>query len=280
MTNSDLDEHAAFVERLRQITSSTAALSKASGISGATIYAWQHGSEPSRDKLIAIADATGVSVEWLATGRGSKTPSPGEGPKAASAPEGYIEVPCFNLSGVGPYARGMFGNPTGRRLFLRGDFPERVIVDYENERVPLAAVEGCLELSFEPAILGADLFIFEEVVRIFRAPDIFKLWPILNRPEDIYLIADGGNLRLRKLLREGSISARDLLRKLSIGSPNATPMPANSSISISVIAPDGKIERTLTGALGDFHLFGRVIWRSGMLPGASIPALPDSRLPE
>jgi hypothetical protein len=246
-----------FAERLQEIAQafeSKAALAKKAGIPITSLQSYMSGSEPGRVALVALADAAGVSVHWLATG---------EGPQSASiAPEGYIEVPCFNLSGVGPYARGMFGNPTGTRLFKRGDFPERVSVDYENERVRLAAVEGCLELSFEPAILSADVFIFEEVVRIFRAPDVFKLWPILNRAEDIYLIADGGNLRLRRLIRKGSISARDLRR-------------ASGSISISVIAPgapDGRIERTLTGALGDFHFFGRVIWRSGMLPGAAIPA--------
>jgi len=151
-----------------------------------------NGSEPTRLALVALARAAGVSVHWLATG---------EGPKAANiAPEGYIDVPCFNLSGIGPYVRGMIGSPTGRRLFKKDDFPERV----NNKLDLVAAVEGCPELSFEPAILGGDVFIFEQILWTARGPNVIHLSPILNRADNIYLIADGANLRLRKLKRGAS----------------------------------------------------------------------------
>jgi hypothetical protein len=259
-----------FKERLQEIaddSGSRAALAKAAGIPITSLQSYiTSGSEPGRIALVALARAAGVSVHWLATG---------EGPKAASiAPEGYIELPCFNLSGVGPSIRGLIGDPTGRRLFKKDGFPERV-----NNFEQVAAVEGCQELSFEPAVRGTDVFVFEQILwATGRPPNMFNLWPILNRADDVYLIADGANLRLRKLLlREGSISPREFRRKLDIASllsPNAPPLPADS-ISISVIAPGGKVERTLTGAdaPGDFIVFGRVIWRSGMLPCASIPAL-------
>lgn len=38
--------------------------------------------------------------------------------------------------------------------------------------------------------------------------------------------------------------------------------------SVQVIAPSGKVETTLTGRPRDFIVFGRVIWRAGVLKSA------------
>jgi hypothetical protein len=269
MAQEDMD--ASFVQRLEEISAkfgSHMRLAAAAGIPNGTLHGYFTGSEPSRTALVALARAADVSVHWLATG---------EGPKAASiAPEGYIELPCFNLSGVGPYVDGMIGDPTGRRLFKKDDFPNDFPERVNKLGLLVAAVEGCPELSFEPAIRGGDIFIFQQIRWMIRTPTAFNLFSISsNRPDDIYLIADNGNLRLRKFRRgEGSISMREFRRKLQISSdlsPNAPPWPAGS-ISISVLTPNDTVERTLTDddAPGRFHLFGKVIWRSGMLPDIPI----------
>jgi phage repressor protein C with HTH and peptisase S24 domain len=65
--------HEAFAARLLyliQRTGSALALAKAAGVSDSAISSWLGKSEPSRKALIGLADATGVRVEWLATGRG------------------------------------------------------------------------------------------------------------------------------------------------------------------------------------------------------------------
>ena len=54
--------------------------------------------------LVAIADAAGVTVEWLATGRGpmlrDAPPAPGDAvavQAAADAPAGYVAIPRYNV---------------------------------------------------------------------------------------------------------------------------------------------------------------------------------------
>ena len=66
----DPDEEA-FVGRLRKIiamSESANALARKAGISQSGLHRYLNGSDPSRRALIALAEAAGVSVEWLATG--------------------------------------------------------------------------------------------------------------------------------------------------------------------------------------------------------------------
>ncbi len=70
----DPKSHAAFSDRLRIALNNAGAsilsVAQSAGVSDSTIHLWLKGSEPSREKLIALAGATRVSVEWLATGKG------------------------------------------------------------------------------------------------------------------------------------------------------------------------------------------------------------------
>ncbi|MGG6296287.1 helix-turn-helix domain-containing protein [Leptolyngbya sp. AN02str] len=62
-----------FVSRLKLLIAqfgSARAFARECSVSESAIRKWKDGiSEPTRDKLIAMADAAGVSVEWLATGQ-------------------------------------------------------------------------------------------------------------------------------------------------------------------------------------------------------------------
>ncbi|MES9873114.1 MAG: helix-turn-helix domain-containing protein [Candidatus Sedimenticola sp. 6PFRAG7] len=74
----------AFSERIKELIgdfNSAANLARACGFSEAVVRKWRDGkSEPSREKLVAIALNTGVTLEWLATGYGPKHPQEsGEG---------------------------------------------------------------------------------------------------------------------------------------------------------------------------------------------------------
>ncbi len=70
-----LSKDAAFVSRLKLLIDefgSARAFARACGVSESAIRKWHGGnSEPTREKLVAMAEAANVSIEWLATGRGS-----------------------------------------------------------------------------------------------------------------------------------------------------------------------------------------------------------------
>jgi transcriptional regulator with XRE-family HTH domain len=60
--------------RLREVIGeeSLASFGRRCGISEGGIRKYLNGASPSTEKLVAIADTTNVSIEWLATGRGHK----------------------------------------------------------------------------------------------------------------------------------------------------------------------------------------------------------------
>jgi phage repressor protein C with HTH and peptisase S24 domain len=98
------DDHAAFAERLRIVgknVGSLSALARKTGVSDSTIHLWLRGSEPSREKLIALAKAGNVNVEWLISGQGPMS-GPGEGyialkmPMWLSNPDGSREGRLVN----------------------------------------------------------------------------------------------------------------------------------------------------------------------------------------
>ena len=64
-----------FASRLKSLIGdkSLAAFSKKCGVGEGSIRQYLGGSVPGLDKVIAIAEAEGVSVDWLATGREEKT---------------------------------------------------------------------------------------------------------------------------------------------------------------------------------------------------------------
>ncbi len=69
-------DRARFVARLREAISgfgSANSLATAAGVSEGALRKWMQGtSEPTRDRLVAIARAAEVNVAWLATGSGPK----------------------------------------------------------------------------------------------------------------------------------------------------------------------------------------------------------------
>ena len=124
MPAPDPKSHEAFAERLRRVirdTGTILGLSEKAGVSDSTIHLWLRDSEPSREKLVNLADAAGVSVEWLATGRGEM--------RADRVPEGYALVDRYVLhegvyKGVDALAlkrewiADLPGKPTPAALFL------------------------------------------------------------------------------------------------------------------------------------------------------------------
>jgi hypothetical protein len=94
-----------FIGRLKEIVDlvgSQAALAKKAGLAASTFQNYVEGGEPPRPVLVALAAAAGVSVNWLATGQGSKDRS--------LLPEGFVEIPSFDLrENIYPLLQGSDG---------------------------------------------------------------------------------------------------------------------------------------------------------------------------
>ena len=91
------ESHEAFIERLRLLIAESGgarSLARNVDISTNTLQSWLKGSEPSRDKLIRIAKATGVSISWLVAGLGEMRPHrPPQGYKLPGAEPPLVPQP-------------------------------------------------------------------------------------------------------------------------------------------------------------------------------------------
>lgn len=76
--SADNMESDTLAKRLRECIGdeTVSAFARKAGLPEATIRSYLDGKKPVYDKLIRIADAAGVSLEWLATGRGQKARKP------------------------------------------------------------------------------------------------------------------------------------------------------------------------------------------------------------
>jgi len=87
----------AFAERLRVVVKahkSANALAKDIGSAEATIRKWLRGaSEPTREKLVAIASVSGFALDWIATGKG-----PQKGGNAVLVEGENVQVPEYSVT--------------------------------------------------------------------------------------------------------------------------------------------------------------------------------------
>jgi hypothetical protein len=227
LPNPKLDQDS-FVARLEELAAKVggkSALANLADIPATTLQNYFGRSEPTRPALVALARAGAVSLTWLASGEGQRDES--------SDPEGYVSIPCFNLTFTGPFLRGMIGVP-GNRLFWQDDIVGKAAVG-----VKTTAVCGTEGLEFEPEIHSGDLLLFDHPRWLEPlVPSLARDWEL--QESGIYLVADGVDLKLRKLHKRKD--------------------------NVLVIDPRGKTERTLTGAPRDFILFGPIVWRAGVVP--------------
>ena len=87
-----------FTVRLTEIVRSyggVSGLARKIGVVEGTIRKWQAGiSEPTRDRLVALAEAVGCNVQWLATGEGPPYKGAGS-PLRGAVHEGVIDLAPF-----------------------------------------------------------------------------------------------------------------------------------------------------------------------------------------
>ena len=87
------DSFAARITQVLERFPNHSQLARKVGVSEGTLRRWRKGrTEARRDHLVAFALATGVDVQWLATGAGSPSPD------TANALQDRQEEPCVNIA--------------------------------------------------------------------------------------------------------------------------------------------------------------------------------------
>lgn len=163
-------DRAAFSERLKLIVThwpSADKLARAAGVSTSAFRKWLRGdAEPSRGRLVALAEVSGVSVAWLAKGEGP-LPTQGElgewtgtrsGPlqDEGSFPHGFLILPDAAegaAAGSGDHA------PTINTKFVafRIDWLRRMLATEPSKLI----LETALGDSMEPMIRDGDLLLID-----------------------------------------------------------------------------------------------------------------------
>ena len=99
---ADLASHPDFVARLRGLVDEAGgqrSFAARAGVSQGTVNLWLRDSEPGRDKLAAIAKATGVSLDWLVSGCGPSVGMPAwvyrDAIRRPDRDEGHPDRPFF-----------------------------------------------------------------------------------------------------------------------------------------------------------------------------------------
>jgi phage repressor protein C with HTH and peptisase S24 domain len=181
MSTTLVDEE--FRRRLRLIMQqfgSVADLARAVGVSDNAIYKWVSGrGQPSMMSLVNLSKAAGVSVEWLATGRGAPTKTKGEHPVAGSP--AVVSVARNALQSGGERSI-----PPNQQvvdyLSFRPDWLQRALnLDLRN----MALVEVIGD-SMSPTVDGGDVVLVDLQETRFRH-------------DGIYVLHTGGDLAVKRL---------------------------------------------------------------------------------
>jgi phage repressor protein C with HTH and peptisase S24 domain len=177
-------DQAGFVARLQLVVRqwpSADRLAKATGVSPSAFRKWLKGvAEPSRDRLVALAEAAGVDVSWLAQGQGAEPDllslaARAHSPQSADLAGNpniaqYLVLPKRQEAAAAGSGRPATGVPTEfigfRHDWIRTTFgrePADVILE-------IAVGE-----SMEPRIRNGDLLLVDTTERTFRNFGIYVI---------------------------------------------------------------------------------------------------------
>ncbi|MGH7840166.1 MAG: XRE family transcriptional regulator [Candidatus Binataceae bacterium] len=191
--STDVEEE--FRRRLRLIMQqfgSVADLAKAVGVSDNAIYKWVSGrGQPSMASLVNLAQAAGVSVEWLATGHGLAAKATIDSPPLREA-SATVAPPreAIALAGSAALLRSA---QIVDHLNFSADWLRRQL-GVESTQVALIEALGD---SMSPTIDEGDLCLID--LRVLRV-----------RHDGLYVLHDGADLSIKRLQREadGAIMVR------------------------------------------------------------------------
>jgi len=179
------DTAEAFRRRLRETISgfpSRAALAKAAEIPPSSLQSYLERTEPTRPALIALARAAGVSLEWLAEGRGYKEPHP-------LVPDGYAEIPFFDVKKSGGYVYPLIMSEDMSSVFLKLDWFRYPDMN-PAQLITLEATE-----SLVSGIEAGDLLVVDQCWQTASARNPLSL------PAGIYLTSWQAKLSVRQVVR-------------------------------------------------------------------------------
>lgn len=235
-------DRAAFVARLHAILRhwpSADRLARATGVSPSAFRKWLKGeAEPSRERLVALAEATSVTVGWLAMGEGPEprfktVGQPSRGRGAAPVPDAGVDRQAFAVLPKRPEAAAAGPEtpiaPAGSEfLALRHDWI-RTVLGIEPDQL---LVETAMGESMQPGIQDGDLLLVnsgETKVRSFG----------------VYVIEITGERLVKRVQPR-------LDGTLTLISDNAA----------------YETEHVPPAQAGDVHIVGRVLWTCGPVRGS------------
>jgi phage repressor protein C with HTH and peptisase S24 domain len=204
MSTTVVDEE--FRRRLRLIMQqfgSVADLARAVGVSDNAIYKWVSGrGQPGMISLVNLAKAAGVSVEWLATGRGAPAKGAAE-VEVINAAE-FVPMPRHAVRDAG--ARSLIQSPQiVDYLNFRSDWLQRTLA-IDPRQLALIEVVGD---SMSPTIDEGDLALAD-------------LREVRFRYDGVYVLRTDADLSIKRLQRQldGSVMVRS-------DNPAYDPQPAS-----------------------------------------------------
>jgi transcriptional regulator with XRE-family HTH domain len=180
-----------FVGRLAELKASVgsqAELAKRAGLAPTTLQNYFEGGEPTRPMLVSLAEAGGVSISWLAAGRGGSSPE--------NLPEGYFTAPFFDLRSAGWRVYPFFDKPADFVIFKNSWLRQATNMDLQ-----LWAFEA--EETVAPDVKAGDLVLMSPRYGARSTPGR-PPWPERVEPGALYVIAHEAHVVLRYLTRSRS----------------------------------------------------------------------------
>lgn len=155
------DFSAEFTKRLRELIAdfdpkSDRAFARRAGIGPTNLQNYLNGALPRADKAAQIADATGVSIEWLITGRGEKYPRSSSVAAPGNAEADFEFIPRLDIhasAGTGSLA---VHEETVDFLAFRSEWLRKVGINPQAARVLTARGD-----SMEPTIRDGDILLLD-----------------------------------------------------------------------------------------------------------------------
>jgi phage repressor protein C with HTH and peptisase S24 domain len=233
------DIAASFPDRLRILvgrSGSVLALAQDAKVSDSSVHLWLGGSEPSREKLVKLADAAGVTVDWLAAGRGPM--------RADLLPEGYALVRRYKGESGVEYHGVDF-------LALKKDWIQSLPGTPSAEALFLTEAEGD---AMAPYIEAGDLILINTSDRNFRD----GIWALSSISISGASVISSDMILVRRLRAEGRATFRLLCDNKDFESPPGQIVRVKGR---TLMALESLGEGTLA-----FRSLGRVIWKAGAIP--------------
>lgn len=184
--------------RLREVENrfkNRAEAAAAAGVAKSTLQNWIEGkADPSFEGLVKLAEASGVSIEWLAKGGGARKPSVDElRQQVDRVGQGFVMIPRYDVeASAGPGALTSDENIVDHMAF-KESWVRRTLRADPNKLALISAVGD----SMEPTIRAGDLLLVDTGVN-----------EVID--DAIYVIAMDGHLMVKRLQRffNGAVSVK------------------------------------------------------------------------